>query len=163
MIEYRLGDSHAFDELYNRHAAKVHGFIKRRLPAAQTSDAFQEVFLKLHRKRARYDSNYPFLPWLFAITRHTCIDWQRRAVRRESPVENVDLEVLSDPAEAIVNELIHQNDGALSFREREVLSLHFRDGFGFDEIGRRLQLSASNTRKISSRAVNKLKEIFSGK
>lgn len=161
MDQYRLGNSHAFDELYHRHAGKVHGYLRKRLGEAQAADACQEVFFKLHRNRGRYGNELPFLPWLFTITHHTCVDLTRKLQANTEDHFDMDALPAFAPADgALVDNVIGEGARVLSLQEKEVLSLHFRDGFAFDEIARRLRLSSSGARKVSSRAVQKLRELF---
>lgn len=51
-------------------------------------DVVQETLLTLHRARASYDPDRPFLPWLRAIAQRRAVDLMRRAGRRPQEVHD---------------------------------------------------------------------------
>lgn len=51
-------------------------------------DVVQETLLTVHRARATYDPDRPFLPWLRAIAQRRAIDLMRRAGRRPQEVHD---------------------------------------------------------------------------
>lgn len=164
---YQMDDLRAFEELYSRHSAKVFGFIKSKVGELAANDIFQEVFMKLHRSRSKYDPEFPFVPWLFTVTRNSVIDFYRKR-RIEEPLddnEDPTLQPLSSSEEPgnLDDILSAMNAKLLSGREKEVLGLRFKEELSLGEIARKLQLSAPNVRKISSRALHKLKGFLGAK
>jgi RNA polymerase sigma factor (sigma-70 family) len=163
MQEYRLGDFGALDELYSRHAATVYGFLQKRLGnRAAIDDIFQDTFLKVHRYRHKYDSSQPFVPWLFIICRSAMVDSLRKEMRE--PIVSLDSSIFSEVAvtESMPTEL-HAHFTKLSKREKTVLSLHYLNDLSFAEVANRLNLSAANARKVSSRAIKKLRSFWNKK
>src|ERR1035437_9350881 len=77
MALYQTGDVAAFEALYRRHSGRVFAFLQRKTSPQSACDLLQEIFLKLHRSRHQYSIQYPFLPWLFAITRNALVDSAR--------------------------------------------------------------------------------------
>lgn len=57
-------------------AARRHG-----VPPDRVEDVVQDVLLTVHRARATYDPQRPFLPWLRAIAQRRAIDALRRRYR----------------------------------------------------------------------------------
>jgi len=163
MQAYADGDYSAFDELYGRHAKKVYTFLKRRTGGgAKLHDSFQEVFLRLHRSRTRYDATLPFLPWLFAITRNVLVDYLRSLARnREDAIEQIDegLELSENRHNDKVGRLREQY-AELSEPEKEVLALRFGDDLAFDKIASRLGISESAGRQMVSRTIRKLRTLL---
>ncbi len=56
-------------------------YYARRLPPPGVDDAVQEAMIAIHTKRATYDPERPFGPWLAAIARYKWID-RLRAMKR---------------------------------------------------------------------------------
>ena len=162
MRRYTIGEIDAFNEIHRRHAPKIYGYLRKKLKIQTViDDVFQDTFLRLHRFRSRYDPSVPFLPWLFTITRNALIDNQRKrqvVMEHESQdsMENFSyVTVATEPSAPIQTFL-----GGLSDREKEILTLHLEDGFSFKEIGAWLRISPSNARKLSSRAIQKLRSMW---
>lgn len=166
MQRYRIGEMEAFQELHNRHAAKVYGFLSKKLSGtSHADDVFQETFLRLHRFRNKYDSSFPFLPWLFTLCRNAMLDKLRkqqvRDKREVSLEETAEANNTGSSSEMVPQQAVLQSYlESLSDREREVLTLHLEGGFTFKEVGTRLRITPANARKLSSRAIQKLKSMW---
>jgi len=65
-------------------------FYSRRMAPSQIDDLVQETLISVHNKRATYDPERPFLPWLAAIARYRWID-QLRKTGRAAEVELDDM------------------------------------------------------------------------
>ncbi|MEK6579254.1 MAG: sigma factor, partial [Bdellovibrionota bacterium] len=74
MTLYQTGSLAAFDVLFNRHSGRVLAFLRKKVLSETAQDLTQEVFEKLHRSRAKYNPRYPFLPWLFTVSRNVLLD-----------------------------------------------------------------------------------------
>lgn len=163
------GDYSAFEELYRRHSRLIYGFLTKKLHGtAMVDDVFQATWLKLHRFRSKYDATLPFLPWLFTLCRNVMLDALRAGNRiKEETHENIGL--LSERASARMPEevpdsidvlRVNEWKAALSPEQREVISLRFSEDLSFDEIAKRLRIKSSGARKISQRAIQKLRMLF---
>ena len=63
MDRYARGSADAFDQLFDRYDHRIFGFfIARARCPERAADLHQEVFLKLHRFRDRFDPARPFGP-----------------------------------------------------------------------------------------------------
>jgi RNA polymerase sigma-70 factor (ECF subfamily) len=166
MRAYREGDVRAFETLYARHSPRVWAFVRRRIwDAARAEDAFQAVFMKLHRAKETYDPDREFLPWLFTLCRSVVVD-ELRGRQRSSPevewndrAEQVPAETLPEPGEAPALRGL----GTLSSDQREALELRYRDEMPVEQIARRLETSPANVRQLLSRAIRRLKTFNRGK
>lgn len=157
MIAYQLGEAEAFTALYARHAPRVLGFLRKRVKSeAMARDVFQATFLKLHKSRARYDSAFPFVPWLFTICRSELLD----ALKRPSAREEILVEKMPEPAAHEKAELAEVNFGGLTAAQKEAVELRYGRDFSFEEIARHLNTSLSNARKLVSRAILLLREVY---
>src|SRR5438046_324640 len=77
MSLYQTGEYSAFEIIYSRHSGRVFEYLRKRTAVETARDLLQEIFLKVHRSRGQYSSQYPFLPWLFAISRNVLFDFLR--------------------------------------------------------------------------------------
>jgi len=72
MARYADGDARAFGELFRRYEPRAYAsFLKRTASPERAQDLYQELFLRIHRARDRYDAERPFAPWLFQIAQST--------------------------------------------------------------------------------------------
>lgn len=78
------GDPCAFEELVGRFGPKVYGYLVRAgVGAATKDDLFQETFMRVHLSARRYDPQYPFRVWLFAIAHNVLRShFRKQKVRR---------------------------------------------------------------------------------
>lgn len=164
MVRYQQGEYEAFSELYDRHSGKVYAYLKRHLPSQnQTADdLLQASFLKLHEHRTKYDPKYPFLAWLFSITRNTMIDSIRR--KSATPTENAELERLVH-RQTPVEEESKESDvetalAGLPAAQGDLIRMRFKDGLSFEEISNRLGENPATIRKRISRTIQNLRKVL---
>lgn len=159
MTEYKLGDAEAFRVLYDRHTGKVYGYLSKKLYSkTQVDDVFQECFLRLHKFRAKYDASFPFLPWLFTICRNVMVDYLRGIARsREESIEGIQ-EPIHDGG--VSQRELAESLASLPVKEGNIVDMHFLQGYSFKEVASYLKIKPSGARKISSRAIQKLKAIW---
>lgn len=70
MAASQRGDRQAYSALLQAAHRWLRRYFARRVPPAQIDDLCQEVLMALHAKRATYDPQRAFLPWLAAIARY---------------------------------------------------------------------------------------------
>ena len=91
------GDSDAYGELVDRHAAAARRLARTVLQNAEDADdAAQEAFLLAWRHIARYDPARPFAPWLMRIVMNAAADLRRK--RRVRTTEEIPVNALSESA-----------------------------------------------------------------
>jgi RNA polymerase sigma-70 factor (ECF subfamily) len=90
MTEGLGGDAAAHSTLLHALVPLLRSFYGRRMRGAEADieDLVQETLIAVHERRATYDRERPFTPWLYAIARYRLIDHHRR--RREVAVEDLD-------------------------------------------------------------------------
>lgn len=161
---YQQGDDQAFEALYSRHSARVYGYLSGRIgDRSRVDDAFQMVFMKLHRTRRRYDPGFPFAPWLFTICRSSLMQYFRDSLRHpERPIPESELIAFAGAAEG---GLLSSSEagpeapglGELPPAQRKAVELRYLDELSFKEIASRLEKSESNVRQLVSRGIRKLR------
>jgi len=123
------------------------------------NDAFLNVFLNLDK----YDSQYPFKPWLRKILINSAIDYFRKFQKHqltfttEEVPEQIDLESSTTVgSEEDVLPIIQQ----LSPKYRMVFNLYVIEGYKHHEIADMLQISVGTSKSNLARAKKKLKELW---
>lgn len=68
MVAYQQGDCNAFDHLLDKYHRPIVNFIYKFVNnAAEAEDLAQEVFLRIHRARSRYEPRAKFAAWIYRI------------------------------------------------------------------------------------------------
>lgn len=158
METYQKGEFRAFEELYRRHSGRVFGYLRAQLRGdREAEDIFQQVFLKLHHNRHRYDPSLPFLPWIFSIARNLMIDYLRKP--KPIPVEAHQLEIETEP-ELAPSVSFSEVVSGLPLDQRKFLELRYSQGLSFEEISRKTGVNEPSARKRVSRAIATLRRRF---
>lgn len=163
MKKYQEGSETAFTVLYQRHSAKVYGFLLGKLrDRAVADDLFQATFLKVHQFRHKYDVTSPFTPWLFTVCRNAMIDGIRQKKRSsqwiDEGVDSVRIEAAMAPETPDQPSIPSFDD--LPVGQRQVLQLRYGSELSFDEIAQALETTPANVRQLASRAVRKLRDLM---
>ncbi len=157
------GEAAAFDILFDRHAARLHGYARRWLQRADAADAVQDAFIVLFEKAsvllAREDVNIG--GYLFITLRYKIL---RALATRETPEAEAGVEEASPDDDGFTALLRREDAGQLaSLLERTcspleqhvvMLDLEDRDD---DEIASELGITRGNVRVVRHRALKKLR------
>lgn len=161
MARYGTGDAASFEEVFRRYEQRAYAFFLKRTGSRERSeDLYQELFLRIHRARDRYDPKRPFKPWLFQIANRLLIDDRRRAFRRrERPVEARDLADRQPSVDTLVDDRqrLRGSLESLSPGERRVLVATTMEGAGYVEVASELGKSVEAVRQMASRALRRLR------
>ena len=77
------GDSAAYRSLLEQLSRLLRNYYRAKLrssrrDATEAEDLMQDVLMAIHTRRHTYDTDLPFLPWLYAVARHKLIDHLRQ-------------------------------------------------------------------------------------
>lgn len=148
----------AFEAVYDRFAAELQAFLRRRVADPATADdLMQSVWLKVHERLAGLREADKVAPWLFQIARHALVDHQRRL----RPTEALPPEIVPEETEAELPDLrpaIVRFLDVLPAEDREALRLTEFEGLTQRELAERLGLSLSGAKSRVQRARAKLRE-----
>jgi RNA polymerase sigma-70 factor, ECF subfamily len=169
------GSPEALNELYERCAARLLGFIRLRLgrelrAQLESRDILQAVMLKSiqHLPEFRGAEARSFLAWLARIAEHEIRDRadfqhrQRRDAARETPLETdaaIPALTRSALSRVILDERAEQLEAALealSPSHRDVILMRKFEELSFGDIGRRLGKSEDACRMLLARAMTSL-------
>jgi RNA polymerase sigma factor (sigma-70 family) len=134
------GDSDAYGELVNRHAAAARRLARTVLQNAEDADdAAQEAFLLAWRHIGRYDPARPFAPWLMRIVVNAAADLRRkRRVRTTEEIPASALSMETTPEEATDRTLFRSRLSAalaeLPERQRMAVVLFDVEGYAHADI-----------------------------
>lgn len=163
MEAYAAGDADAFDALFRRYERRAYVyFLKRTGSPERSQDLYQELFLRIHRARDRYDPTRPFTPWFFQIASRLLVDDHRRAFRsREVAIEDREpkADVFEGRDRLVAREQLDRVFEELSPDERYVLLSTRVEGIGYPELAEHLGKSVDAVKKMASRAVQRLRRL----
>ena len=165
MAHYQAGEIKAFEALYARHSGRVYQFLKSKTSPESARELLQEVFFKVHRSRSQYSPQYPFLPWLFTITRNAVIDLARlneTKVARSSASDEVQMESLTLATEDWTPDL-SQALQTLPAQQRRAIELRYLSEWTFEQIAEDMKTTPMNVRQVISRGIKKLRSGFGGR
>lgn len=183
-LRYQQGDDRAFFAIYERYKSSIYAYCAQVLFSAGLSretveDTFQDVFLRLVQYRDTFTGG-DFKPWIFTVTRHSCLSMKKRSFRQRATIdnigdgvnfeENVSSEVRQafsmsdDPLERMSAEeqtgLLLAAIARLPDEFREALLLSEYEGMTYDEIGKLLGTSLSTIRIRIFRAKARLRKML---
>ena len=127
---------------------------------ADTEDVFQEVFLKYVLRGAVFESVEHERAWLIRVTVNSCKDLLKSLFRRKT----VSLEVLSEEAASISSEQHATLEAVLALPEKykDVIYLHYYEGYNAREIGRILKKKENTVYSLLSRGRELLRQELGG-
>jgi RNA polymerase sigma factor (sigma-70 family) len=161
----RRGDEGAFETLYRRHVGPMHGFALRLTSKrAEAEDLTQEVFVRAWESRAAFQSLDHFVHWLRRVMVNSWINRLRKRKELELPtdadgIETTEIEAPPASAPGLRLDLASAL-ASLSPRLRAVALLFDLYGFGHDEIGELLDMTAGASKVQLHRARRRLREML---
>jgi RNA polymerase sigma-70 factor (ECF subfamily) len=179
MVRTCDGSSEALATLFRRYARLVRTVAMRILrDDSEADDLLQDVFLFVHRNCSVFDSSKAAVrSWIVQMTYHRAID-RRRYLNSRHFYTRLDLDSVADlpslrsqnredqtfKGPLVGNTTVQGLLDTLTDDQRSTLSLHFFEGYRFDEIAEKLDQSLGNIRNHYYRGLDKLrKQIFPGK
>src|SRR6266566_2899637 len=134
------GNLEAFEELIHRLQRRVYGFAYQHLrDSEEAHDLAQEIFVKLFRNLARYDSERPFEPWFWKLAANTTINYRRKRVPipAEPQAESADPNSTMQTHDPQLVEALSQLDPSY----RLPILLHYYADLSLEQVSQTLSLS----------------------
>lgn len=116
------GDRAAYRFVLDQSRSWLTRYFARRIAPGMIDDLVQDTLLSVHAKRATFDPQRPFLPWLAAIARYRWIDALRRTRAFEVLEEDV-ATVASDEDEVIARLSLSRLMASLSSVQASAITL----------------------------------------
>lgn len=139
----------AFRRMFDAEAAYVAASLGRLgIAPSDRDDLLVEVFVRVHREIARYDTSRPVRPWLFAFAARVASE-HRRLSRHRREVLGDEIELVAPASDApdrrletdTARQLVEQALEALDDDKRAVFVLHDLDDTPVPEIARALSIA----------------------
>jgi RNA polymerase sigma factor (sigma-70 family) len=161
-------DPHAFRELYDRYAIRVHAFhVARCRDDDAAHDLTAETFAQAWLSRTRFhdEAGGSAGPWLFAIARHVLLNSVRRRTLEQSARERLGLLDGLDRTHAPEPDAswLEANDEALAqlpAAQREAIELRVVDDLDYDGVAKRLDTTPAAARVRVHRGLAALRDHF---
>ena len=171
MNAYKMGSTEAFNILYDRYSAKVRGYLcSKSLSPAVVDDLLQQIFLKLHNKRATFDPSFLFITWIFTITKNTLTDHFRKEARNQvketsyaeaqKHLSDLSCTEMAPQNNVLKSLLEHYEALGLTTKQVHLLKLKFESDLNYEEMARLTQSNPTNIRQIISRSLRKIKDNY---
>jgi len=164
MRRVAAGDSAALALLFDRHKARLFGFLYHLIgDRAAAEDLLSETFLRLYQARRRYRAGSGFTPWLFAIARNLALAELRHrgAVNRahERLIRETDcFEEAWEPERDAERERVRTALLALPEEQRAAVVLKEYQGLSYREVAQALGCTEEAARARTYRARTALRE-----
>ncbi|QBD79826.1 sigma-70 family RNA polymerase sigma factor [Ktedonosporobacter rubrisoli] len=161
--------------LYQLYAARLFSYLCRHVPSGEDAeDLLLEVFLAVleHEQTLATRQEDEQRAWLWTVARNKVRDFHRRAVRRRHTIlleqaTEIAGDERSGPEAVLLRQETHHHLHLqlqrLSAMQQEVLQLHFTGGLNCVEIAAVLHKREGAIRALLSRAVNKLRAVYTRK
>ncbi len=151
----RAGDARAFERLYRRHAARVHGLALRMMGPGAADEATQDVFVRAWEKLGTFRGEAAFGTWLhrlainLMLTRRAWLGGQRRRLddREETLAAQTARPAMTDLGMDFEGAIGRLPEGA-----RQVFVLHDVEGYKHGEIAAMLKVTSGTSKAQLHRA-----------
>ena len=163
MLAFCAGDRTAFDVLFQRWTGPLLRYLEKMLrDAAAAEELVQEVFLRVHGARDRYQAEARFSTWLYRIATNLALNELRRP-RRRGPHASFDepggpaLAAAAPVPEAALDARrlsarVEQELARLPERQRAALCLSAVEGLSYADVAAALEISEAAVKALVHRA-----------
>ena len=159
MIErLRRNDRKAYSDLFDGYFDKLFTFALNMVFREDVAnDIVQEVFVKLLTKRVIFKDEEHIKSWLIRVTINQCLDYKKSLTKKSTvPIENMEI-----PFEQKEGEILEELQ-LLKEDERNVLYLHYYEGYKIKEIADILHKKENTIHTWLKRAKDELKDLLGG-
>jgi RNA polymerase sigma-70 factor (ECF subfamily) len=158
------GEAAAFEQLYRRHAGRVHGAILRlvSMDRARAEELTQDAFVQAWRKLGSFRHESAFATWLHRHGVNVAL-MDLRVRRDEDAMNEDDLQAAAGgevPFCAAERGDLERAVAALPTRARAVLVLHDVEGFKHEEISAELGMAVGSSKAQLHRARGLLRRML---
>ena len=146
------------DSLYLDYKDKVTAYVRSRIENKyDVEDIVSTVFLKIYQKIDSFDESKASLStWIYTITRNTVIDYFREIKTHIEFLDEIEADTLS--ADSLVDDELLEDLAyaleTLSERERDLIILHYYNGYTLKRISEMMDMSYINAKLIHTKALS---------
>jgi len=163
MLDFTLGSSEAFNELFRRYQQPIYGFFRRRVTdPAHAEELAQETWVALLRAASRYQPRALFRTYLYAVAFKILRAHRRKAQFRAlflgRPGEPIPDPARHDPTDSGL--WVRRAVAKLDPTDREILLLREFEQLSYAEIADLLRLPLNTVRSRLFRARTALRDLL---
>lgn len=180
MLQVRLGDAFAFEELMQRNQARVNSILYNMVGNRETAeDLTQEVFLRVYKAKESYQPEARFSTWLFRIVHNIALNALRTKQRRpellfggtantQSDVFSFE-NMLADKSGLLPTRMLAKKElqaivrkaiDSLGQRQRLAILLHRFEEMNYLEIAEVMEMTPKAVKSLLCRARVNLQEVL---
>ena len=164
------GDKEKFGLLINRYESKLSRYGRKFLSRKENiEDVVQDVFISTYQNIQDFNTSLKFSPWVYRIAHNAFVNGLKK--QSLSPITSLDLDVLlsyqiyedPDVKERESKELKKMIDSCLDTlkpKYKEVIVLHYIEGFSYKEISDILNIPTGTVGIRIKRAKEELKKSY---
>ncbi len=175
MLRFKNGEEACFEQLVERHKARVYNLVYRFLGSyREAEDVAQEIFIKVYYAKNSYMPKAKFTTWLYAICKNTCFNELRKrkivcvslddTIRLEE--DTVTFQVADShtpsPADSLLNNeqasVVKNAIDSLSVPQKMAVILSRYDQLSYEEIAQIMHCSVKAVKSLLHRAKVQLKD-----
>lgn len=146
------GDQRAFDEVYDRYAAKLSYFFMRKLKhdKEKGEDFVHDLFAKIIDRPELFDTNKKFKTWVYSVANNMCINEYKKMAVRSNTTNGVSQDLPIASHEKGIDEQVYEQDFAndldqvlsdMDEKHSEVFVMRHIDGLSVKEVAEVLEVS----------------------
>jgi len=164
LVQYQRGDTAAAAALVRTVSPMFVRFCLAQGDSLEdVEDIVQEIWLRVHKARHTFRPHSPAEPWLYAIARHTRLDFRRRRQRHRSREIQMDpLPEVSAPAAPQTARCLSELLAALPPGQREVITMLKGCGMTLEEVARATCSTVGAVKQKAHRAYERLRAACDG-
>lgn len=167
LVQCRQGKKEGLETLVNEWQKPLFYYIRRLVEREEEAwDAMQDTWLRIFRGIRSVRSAEALPTWLYRVARNVVISRRRDDIRRQDRQDassEEELAALADPGPLpsdLSAKTLHESLDRLSVPEREVLALHFLEGYKVQEIAEITGEPAGTVKSRLFRAKRNLRSIL---
>ena len=160
-----LDPKNNFEEVYLHYYSRVLRFVRKHITRDDLAEELtQDIFLKLYQHKDSYSHQFEIAVWIWGISRNTLYDYLRKvrsSLWRLCSLDDLFVSHQFEPyLESHAESLLIEHNEASSIqkaithlpqRQREILTLRVMDGFSYEEISEKMNLSLSAVKSLLHR------------
>jgi len=151
----RAGDTRAYERIYRRHAARIHGLTRRMMGPDGADELTQDVFVRAWEKLGTFRGEAAFGTWLYRLAINVVLTRRAWLGTQRSRLDDHEETLHAVPARPALTDLGMDFERAmerLPKGAREVFVLHDVEGYKHEEIAGMLGVTTGTTKAQLHRA-----------
>lgn len=149
------GDAEAFQRLYHRYVARIHGLVRRMLDGEDAEEVTQDVFVRVWQKLSTFRGESQFGTWLHRVAVSVILGRRKQYARERSrflPEETMTDPLVAPSARPGRAMDLEAGIASLPPGARQILLLHDVEGYRHEEIAELLGISSGTSKSQLHRA-----------